>query len=452
MKSLFKIERHHLLVSVLFFIPVLFLAYNAQWDYDEAWTWFGIQHSTYKDIAIYKQFKLANNHVLNSIYFHWVQGLGARAEIFYRLLSLLSYPLYCTFIYRLLRRAGMQSGNLSYLVLYLLPYAGYFSIGRGYALALAFFAASLYYYKAFTGSYKTGDLLRFIFTGSIASISLFSFLFPFMAMLILIAGNVRHSLKPLNIFALLLSLPAILYVFFMGRIVNAYDPCIVGGDSLLRNGSVSSIISYMALYETVSLRMFFIFKVALCASMLPAAIIMIKRRALHAEHVIALITLLLLVCSHFLFGSKYPMYRGLVYIILLMYLPFVYANTRQHILLTAHLLVVGIIGAVNLGIMLNNSTRHTTYDALVYMARMRKPLYVDDVNPNIKLYSHLYFGDSLQIVQYEMDEPEIAKSFHAALDTACYVLSKPGEIAQNRTAINFMEKFSLPEHNFYVRK
>lgn len=440
------------IVSALIFLPVLFLAFRAEWQYDEAWTYLNTLHSTYEDIALYKEFRLANNHVINSVYFHWLQGLGAKAEVLYRLVSLLSYVTYCIFIYKLLQLQRYKWNNISYLALFLLPYMGFFTLGRGYAPAIACFVASLYYYRAFIQSKSRLHLLLFVVFGNLSSLSLFSFAFPFIAMLMILSlSNLNYVLKPLNILTLLLAVPVIVYVFYMGRIVNSYDQYIVGGNSIFRNGLFSSIISYLSLSDMVSVKVFLILKIFLCLSMVAAAFVLIRRKIRYTEHLIALVTLLLMVLSHLAFGSKYPMFRGLIYLVLLMYLPLVYANVRQHLLLSAHLLVLCCIGAINLGVLLSKSELHKSYDTVEYMSRVHKPVYVDNVNPNLVLYNHLYFGDSVHILQYEMEEPEMSGSFFKALDSATYVVALPAEINSKKPG-SFVRKYEMPDDNFYIRQ
>jgi hypothetical protein len=429
------------------------MAYKAEWQYDEAWTYLGILHSSPSQIAEYTKFRLANNHVFNSLYFHWLQGLGAKAEISYRLISLLSYTLYSLFLYRLLKLAGFKQGNRSYLILFLLPYMDFFALGRGYAPALACFAVSLYYYKSFGTSKALADLLYFVLAGSLATLSLFSFLFPFIAMVMLLAlGNIKAVLKPAYIAVLLIVFPVTLYVYVMGKVVNTYDLYIIGGNSLFRNGALSSVLSYLTLSEMVPQRLFLLFKVALCITLLPAAIVLIKRRVLYAEHVIIVVTILLMLVAHLFFAAKYPMSRGLLYMLLLFYLPFVYSNAKMNYLVTAHLFVVASLGIYNMYLLLGKSMRHKSYDALTYVSGTHKPLFVDNVNPNVQLYNYLYFHNSIKVQQYEMEEPEISKSFYRALDTADFVICTDAEMEQKGVAAFFNKVYTFPDDELFARK
>ena len=442
-----------LIASAIFFVPVFFIAYRAEWQYDEAWTYLGILHSSAKDIAEYKQFRLANNHVLNSLYFHLLQGWGIKTELMYRLVSLLSFALHYLYLYKLLKQNGYKAGNMSYLVFFLMPYMWFFSLGRGYAPALAAFTAAWYYYRSFEISKNERALLFFVLAGCVASLSLFSFVFPFVAMLLLlVVQNLSYLLKPRRILILLPVIPVMAYVFFMGRTVNRFDEYIVGGNSLFSNGALSSIISYLSLSDMVAAKIFLALKIAVCASLLPAAIVLVKRKVLYTEHLVMLMTIILMVLSHVLFGSKYPMFRGLMYMVLLMYLPFVYSNARANIFVSAHLVVLMAIGSYNIGMLVDRSMKHKSYDVLAYMAGRKQILFVDNVNPNIVLYNHLYFGDSIKLVQYEMEEPLVEKSFYRALDTAVYVVGTAAELKRKGVASLFDKQYELPETMFFVKK
>ena len=441
-----------LIASVIFFVPVFVIALMTEWQFDEAWTYFGIMHSSYKDIAEYTQFKLANNHVINSLYFHLLQGFGAKEEISYRLLSLGSYVVYCVFIYKLLRQAGYKQG-MSYLVLFLLPYVAYFSLGRGYAPAMACITAALYFYKSFEQGKHTKEFLFFVLSGCVASLSLFSFAFPFMAMLlVLVVTNFKDLLKPGRILILLVAVPVIAYVFVMGRIVNKNDLYIIGGNSLFVNGALSSIIGYLSLSGIVAPKLYMVVKILVCASLIPAVIVLIKRKVLYTEHIVMLVTIVLMALSHVFFGSKYPMFRGLMYLILLMYLPFVYTAFKKNYLVSLHLVIISAIGVYSMGLQVDKSLKCNDYNVLAYMAKVHKPLIVDNVNPCIELYDHLYFKDSVKVVQYEMEEPLIEKSFYQALDTVSYVMCSPAELMHKNETKFFIEKYELADEDFFIRK
>ncbi len=451
--SQIQLKHSILAASVLFFVPLLIMAYRAEWQYDEAWTYLGILRSSPGEIAAYTKFKLANNHVFNSLYFHWLQGLGAKTELTYRLSSLLSYVLYNLFLYRLLEQAGYKRANWSFIVLFLLPYMGYFALGRGYAPALTCFTISLYYYKSFAERKSLAHLLYFILSGSLAALSLFSFLFPFIAMVLLLAlGNFKTVLKPRYLIVMLIVLPVMLYVYVMGKVVNTYDLYIIGGNSLFRNGALSSVLSYLSLGEMVSQHLFLLFKVALCITGLPAVIVLIKRRVLYTEHVIILVAILLMLAAHYLFAAKYPMSRGLLYILLLFYLPFIYASAKKNYLLGIHLLVVAALGICNMDLLLKKSMRHKSYDALAYVSKTHKPLFVDNVNPNVQLYDYLFFHNSVKLLQYEMEEPEVSKSFYRALDTVSYVICTQANLKVKGANTLFSKIYKLPEGDFYIRK
>src|SRR5690606_27015792 len=72
------------------------------------------------------------------------------------------------------------------IVLLILPYAAYFFVARGYAIAMAFMTVALYYYKLCVSRQADEDgrakwIVGFTIAGCISSLSIFSFYYGFAA-------------------------------------------------------------------------------------------------------------------------------------------------------------------------------------------------------------------------------------------------------------------------------
>ncbi len=355
-------------------------AYAAEWSYDESWTYQSIQGLGVREIISYSGFKIANNHVLNSLYFYVLSHLHIRNVFFYRIPALLCYWGYVFFINKVLSLyPNTKFSPLEKYALYITPWLVYFMQGRGYAMAITGFVASFYYYRQFLISAKSKALAGFIIAGGISAISIFSFCMPFIAMLWLLAAT-RYAAfvnQKKNIAIALLSIPVLLYVYFKGSIINLEDPHIVGGNYFIKNGTLSSIITFMCLYDFIPYTLFMVFKLAFLLSLFSATVYLIRTKKWQTEYAIIGLSLLLMVILHYTTGAKYPMYRSVLYIPLLLSLAFIIIP-KKSIVLSAYLYVVFVMGFVGLVVFMRTSMAPDTYNALQYVSHHGNNLLVSD--------------------------------------------------------------------------
>lgn len=446
------------IVPLLALVPILILSFSDKWAYDEAWTYVSIVDNTPAELIAYSKYKIANHHVLNSLYFYWLQGLGVKALFFYRLLSLLTYFVYVLFITKLVyREEEYKPDYLGLAALYLWPYTIYFAQGRGYAMAMVCLLMALYYMKVYLKTSNVKHLLYFVLAGVVSSLSIFSFCFPFIAMVIIL-GLYRFTdiiKSPVRIIILALYLPVLYYVFDKGKIISEFDTNIIGADSLFRGGTLSSLISFMGLLDFVDHKYFMIFKIALTATLLPVLFIIVRRGKLYLEIMIALVTIALLVVSHVLFGSQYPLFRGTAYILIMLYLAIVYSNQKRNLFINAHLAVVSIIGLIYFGILLNFMTRKNDNDVLNYIdERGGGKLLIEDIHPSTNAYNIMYHNNEIQLEQCEEDAMD---RFERNVDAVNFVICKAETAAEYGLDKEFDPVFPIArffECNkiFYMRK
>src|SRR4051812_34200328 len=87
-------------LSLFIFIILVVYAFVHTLEYDEAWTYLSVKNESFADLALYKNFNIANNHLLNSIWFKLMQLAGVKNIFFYRCASLASFFLYALFLYK----------------------------------------------------------------------------------------------------------------------------------------------------------------------------------------------------------------------------------------------------------------------------------------------------------------------------------------------------------------
>lgn len=439
-------------VAAVLFMLLLLLAIFTEWEYDEAWTYMDIIGLSPYEIASYSKYNIANNHILNSLYFYVLQSAGIKSAVYYRILSLLVFWVYVYYIKKLLANDKRKENLVYEVALYLMPFLIFFSLGRGYSLALAGFAASLYYFKLMLVEKCAKNLWGFVLTGSISSLSLFSFVIPFIAMLIWVCITCYKSIlaKKQNLLAFLLVLPVLMYINQVGHIINISDKHIVGGDSFFKNGTLSSIVTFMCLYDYLPHNVFTILKIAYLLSLASALVMFFLQKKLSAEMYVIVLSLLLMVALHYVLGAKYPYYRSVSYIPLLLVLMLASVQTHK-LLITQHFYVIAAIGCINLFVFIRQVFSANTKDALTYVANHGgRVLVSDNFNPNISLYNKLYFNDSLKVTRVENYDQD--SLFFPMIDSADIILCENNKLETAGKATGFEKVYELPFNALYVRK
>jgi hypothetical protein len=416
-------------LPLLMAIPLLLLGFSEHWSYDESMTYMNILDSTPLEIVQYEKYKLANNHVLNSLYYRWLEDMGAKSLFLFRLPNFLMFFVYFLLISRLLKKQeGYQLRHIDQLMLYLWPYYIYFAQARGYSLAMVAMLGALIALKGFVKEGKPQQLLYLVLLGSLSSLSIFSFIFPFAAMLI-VACLYRFSQvikSPLHWLILALTLPVVWYVFDKGQVVSKYDPAIIGRDTLFRGGTLSSLISFLTLNEFAPREVFLVLKVLVSVTLAPVVFMLIRRGKIYIELTVALVSVLLLVVAHYAFGAMYPLYRGAAYIIILVLLAFTYSNFKKSIFNTLHFSTIILCGLVYMSFLFYFKSRKSMDDVLAMVASDPGPVLVQDVHPAPHAVNHKRYNDALDLdvcVTYD------TACFDRTLDTAKYVICFEDRIA-----------------------
>ena len=73
-----QIPPAYLVFAALAFLLSLYYAWARIWDYDEGWTFVSVKNESIADLLAYKHFNIANNHLLNSLWFKMMQLAGCK--------------------------------------------------------------------------------------------------------------------------------------------------------------------------------------------------------------------------------------------------------------------------------------------------------------------------------------------------------------------------------------
>ncbi len=164
----------------------------------------------------------ANLQWLNSAFMQVSAAIFGHAEWSLRLHSLLGHLLYMLFSFLLLKNTAKNNWLLlaGFIVLNFNPYIlDFFSLARGYGLALAWMLASLYYFSTWINSRKYGHLILVFVTailsilGNFTALNYFAAIFAAVVYVLLIKWKeTQFKSKWLNFLIPLLA-SGILYVF-----------------------------------------------------------------------------------------------------------------------------------------------------------------------------------------------------------------------------------------------
>lgn len=334
------------IIFLIFLFAVIFMAWFADWEYDESWTFDDSSRTTIMGLVTY-QFKEANNHILNSLWFKLLQGIGTSHVFFYRVLTVLGFVLFYRGASGILKLTGTSIWWITVLII--APYFMYFTLGRGYSLALGCMVMALYYLLRYIESPHLKYEYIITGLGIICSLSVFSFLFatlPLMAVLFYCKRKKLVTVHTLIQFVLLTAM--MLYVYSMGKIINQ-TPDIIASGSLVKNGTLSSLLSDFSYYNNLGGSSYYKYVKLLVALCFLGVLVMVGPRsgnnhAVNIKNILQFFipaSLVLMFAAHLL-GAKYPTGRAVYYLHFALLLICV-LSVRKFIL---PLIVIGLISFI----------------------------------------------------------------------------------------------------------
>lgn len=265
----------------------------------------------------------ANNHWLNTKLSYLFAQIFGFSELALRLPNVLAYLVYAGFCYAIVTEESADWFGAIIALAFLLfnPYLiEFFSLFRGYGLAIAFLSGSLYYFRKTYDS--PGDLIALskgVFFSVAAVYANYSFVVPviafqltyFLAGINKIGANVFSKGRiVLFISQILVLVPALHTVIKLSNEKQLY----IGGQNNIIEDTLSSVIKvsiqgrYIDHQELVIIVLFLI--------VIIFSIFFQKRRSFTYLLIVIFISLLMPILLHLLFDFKYPKGRTALYWIL----------------------------------------------------------------------------------------------------------------------------------------
>ena len=192
MKKYFLIKKTNFIIFIIITVIVilfdLYKAANASFTHDESFSFLHYVHRSFMDIISYKD-PTPNNHILNTLLMKLSEALFGASELTFRLPNILAHLLFLIFTFKMIDRVCNKNFIFAFILLNANPYLlDFFSLARGYGLAIGLMSASLYFYCRYLENSKTQNhIFSLVFIG-LASLANFALLNVFL--ILILAHNI----------------------------------------------------------------------------------------------------------------------------------------------------------------------------------------------------------------------------------------------------------------------
>ena len=250
----------------------LYKAAHASLTHDESWTYLHYVHESFMDIISYRDADSANNHILNTLLMKLSESLFGNSELALRLPNILAHILYLFFILKLFYRYSNNFFILFFVLANANPFLlDFFSLARGYGLAIGLMTAGLYYYCRYLENRKTGNHTLALIFICFAALANFALLNVFMILVLVhnffsfFIFHQKPSLKQIWQTNKMIVITAILFstIFYEPiRKIIKYKLIDFGGMEGFWNDTVKSLLSssaYSASYQEIIILVWKIF-------------------------------------------------------------------------------------------------------------------------------------------------------------------------------------------------
>lgn len=245
-----------ILISLLLLIYTGIRAATLSFTFDESLSFNRFVSLRFMDIVSYKIVS-SNNHMINTLFMKYISMLFGTNELLLRLPSLFSHLIYIIFSYRIIRKASSPYVVLAgFLFLNLNPFLlDYFSLARGYAMAVSFTVLSVYFLFNYIENNKTNNIRWSLIFAMLAVLSNFCLLIFYVSLIAVIniywispdRGICLKDLIKKNMPVLISVLLLVVIMFEPLRKLIKFKELYDGGNTGFWSDTVGSLI-YSSLY------------------------------------------------------------------------------------------------------------------------------------------------------------------------------------------------------------
>ncbi len=299
-------------LTTTLFLYVILRAYFVGFTYDESTTFTILLGNT-------RKLFIANNHWLNTALSFLSFKLFGSSEFSLRLPNVLGFLVYSYFCYKLVIENSKYILSVipAFIFLMLNPFVtDFFSLARGYGLAMAFFSGSLYYFLKFSEKQDNTVLAKGLILSVATIYSNYSFVIPIIALHL---GYLLHAFREKNkqyfckkkvVFFCIEAaalLPALVNILVLKKRKLLY----FGGTKNIVEDTFFSIFNVTYLIEVFSGQNWVILLVIV--AVLSYGLRIKNRGSLNFMLIVFLAALFLTMQLHLILGMKYPIGRSAIY-------------------------------------------------------------------------------------------------------------------------------------------
>ena len=333
----------NIIIAIISSFLVLYTGYRAatlSFVFDESLSFNLFVPLKYIDIITYRV-AVANNHMLNSLCLKFISQVFGTSEFLLRFPSLLSHLAYIVFTYLICKKMSSPIIVLAgFIVLNSNPYLlDFFSLARGYAMAISFTVISIYYLFNYIENKKNRDILLSFVFAALAVLSNFTLLLYFVSLFSVIniywLVNQEHfdfkALYKKNIPSLYVAFSLLVLIFGPIRKLLKNQEFYDGGIDGFWNDTVGSLVNF-----TLYGKSYVHFSPELIKTLIAVSLILmflyllyttyIKKWQVFSEKFTVALLLLVLTCAvsvlqHYLVNSKFPINRMALFFVPLYFIP-----------------------------------------------------------------------------------------------------------------------------------
>ena len=185
-----KFNRYHaflisiILIGMVLFFYVFTKVGVSSFTHDESYTYLNYPHDSFTEIISFSNW-FTNNHILNTLFIKYSEKLFGNSELALRLPNLILLLVYMFYSYRLFIDKNHLLGIAMFLLLGTnVLLMDLFGLARGYGLSFGFMLMSMYHFMEYLKGRKTLHIILFHLAALLASLSSFTLLTFYAAMLL----------------------------------------------------------------------------------------------------------------------------------------------------------------------------------------------------------------------------------------------------------------------------
>lgn len=212
-----------IIISLLLLTYTIIRGFKLSFTHDESFTYLYCSQDSFMEIISNRTKMIsANNHILNTLFVKLFSNFS-NTELSLRFQSILAHVIYLIFTFMILKNLKSTLVLITgFIILNVNPYLlEFFSLARGYALAISFMIAAIYFFITYLKTERQNQLIASLIAASIAVLSNFALLNFFAAIILIHQIILYWRYKSLKI-NLSNSKPVLTTILILGLV--CYEP------------------------------------------------------------------------------------------------------------------------------------------------------------------------------------------------------------------------------------